>query len=442
MHSGSGIDPSSVLGGLDMAPKDVLIGGPESCFTVTGLKVESTRDALLVFEACRQGVLPRITRRLNEAEKQLIGDGTVIVFDEREAGMKRWTDGKLWTPSRILGNFLTYRELDKKLPPNQHGMAEISRWTTAVTDAGSSEYGLNIGVTGDMPESACGTNKGVLFIKSNGLIKRTISLTVPDNEAEFLSRSEWRPLKAHHQHLIVYFRAETAALLPRPEDMEELEALRLPLKILQIQKFRRPVRVEMFEDGSYDFHDSEETEAAFDEPRVAGDGSSQYQAIGSTMAPRQQPPQPQQSMSLAYSFQLAALVASDARGYYHPSPPTPLALQPPVSTGHQQTIATEQREHPILANNGDILGRDVSYANSSSTSIAMYSSYDLATLPASLPFAESHYASELFDTPSFSLTPQLVEPLGAVSCHLDNSDGSDDNASSDEDDVRVTGSEH
>ncbi|KAJ2385543.1 Global transcription regulator sge1, partial [Coemansia sp. RSA 2559] len=138
------IDPSLVLNGLDVAPNDVLIGGPESCFTVTGLKVESTRDALIVFEACRQGVLPRIKRRLNDAEKQLIGDGTVIVFDEREAGMKRWTDGKLWTPSRILGNFLTYRELDKKLPPNQQGMAEVARWTTAsATVDASGECGLN-----------------------------------------------------------------------------------------------------------------------------------------------------------------------------------------------------------------------------------------------------------------------------------------------------------
>ncbi|KAJ1796306.1 Global transcription regulator sge1, partial [Coemansia sp. RSA 2399] len=258
------IDPSLVLSGLDVAPNDVLIGGPESCFTVTGLKVESTRDALIVFEACRQGVLPRIKRRLNDAEKQLIGDGTVIVFDEREAGMKRWTDGKLWTPSRILGNFLTYRELDKKLPPNQQGMAEVARWTTATVavDPPTGECGLNFATaTNDgMPESACVTNKGVLFTKANGLIKRTISLTFPDNEPEFLSRNEWRPLKVHHQHLVVYFRAETAALLPRPEDMEELEALRLPLKILQIQKFRRPVRVEMFEDGSYEFHDSVEAE--------------------------------------------------------------------------------------------------------------------------------------------------------------------------------------
>ncbi|KAJ1772632.1 Global transcription regulator sge1 [Coemansia sp. RSA 986] len=410
------IDPSTVLSGIDMAPNDVVIGGPESCFTVTGLKVESTRDALIVFEACRQGVLPRITRRLNDGEKQLIGDGTVIVFDEREAGMKRWTDGKLWTPSRILGNFLTYRELVRKLPPNQQGVAEIARWT--------STSGLNIGTSDTiMPESACGTNKGVFFIKENGLIKRTISLTVPDNEAEFLSRNEWRPLKVHHQHLVVYFRAETAAQLPRPEDMEELEDLRLPLRVLQIQKFRRPVRVEMFEDGSYDFHDSEETDGGED-ARVAGEGSNQ-QSLGTVVAGTSSNTAASQNSSVVnavypqplFPFQLAALVAG--AGGYQQSPPTPLVLQPPVSNSCP-TIATQEQAaisaEPLDNNSA---GRESSYGNSSNTSIAMYSSYDLATLPTSLPFSDTHYAADLFNTSSLSLASQLFEPLG-VSCNLDN----------------------
>ncbi|KAI8321529.1 hypothetical protein GQ54DRAFT_261608, partial [Martensiomyces pterosporus] len=78
------------------------------------MKVYSTRDALTIFEACRQGILPRVVRRLTDREKQQIDDGTIIVFDEKEAKMKRWTDGRLWTPSRILDNFLVYRELERK----------------------------------------------------------------------------------------------------------------------------------------------------------------------------------------------------------------------------------------------------------------------------------------------------------------------------------------
>lgn len=43
----------------------------------------------------------------------MITSGSVFVFDEEESGIKRWTDGFFWSPSRILGNFLLYRETDK-----------------------------------------------------------------------------------------------------------------------------------------------------------------------------------------------------------------------------------------------------------------------------------------------------------------------------------------
>lgn len=78
--------------------------------------IDSTADALRVFELCRQGRLGRVRRRLHEKERHLIRSGSVFVFDEKESGIRRWTDGRLWSPSRILGNFLIYRELDKKGP--------------------------------------------------------------------------------------------------------------------------------------------------------------------------------------------------------------------------------------------------------------------------------------------------------------------------------------
>ena len=78
--------------------------------------VDSTVDALRIFEMCRQGKLGRVQRRLQERERRMIRSGSVFVFDEQESGIKRWTDGKLWSPSRILGNFLIYRELERKIP--------------------------------------------------------------------------------------------------------------------------------------------------------------------------------------------------------------------------------------------------------------------------------------------------------------------------------------
>lgn len=55
----------------------------------------------------------RISRRLLENERaDLIKSGSVFVWDEQEAGMRRWTDGRCWSASRVSGCFLTYRELE------------------------------------------------------------------------------------------------------------------------------------------------------------------------------------------------------------------------------------------------------------------------------------------------------------------------------------------
>lgn len=50
--------------------------------------------------------MPKVKRRLRDDERKAIRSGQVFVFDERESGIKRWTDGMLWSPSRILLNFL------------------------------------------------------------------------------------------------------------------------------------------------------------------------------------------------------------------------------------------------------------------------------------------------------------------------------------------------
>ena len=76
--------------------------------------IETTGDALLILEAARRGLIPRVTRRLIDSERKMITSGSVFVFDEDESGIKRWTDGYFWSPSRILGNFLLYRETDKR----------------------------------------------------------------------------------------------------------------------------------------------------------------------------------------------------------------------------------------------------------------------------------------------------------------------------------------
>lgn len=46
-------------------------------------------------------------RRLNDAERRdMVKSGAVFIFATEESGIKRWTEGLAWSPSRIDGNFL------------------------------------------------------------------------------------------------------------------------------------------------------------------------------------------------------------------------------------------------------------------------------------------------------------------------------------------------
>lgn len=69
--------------------------------------IDTTWDALLILEAARKGIVPRVTRRFHDIEKRnMIQSGAVIVFTEEESGIKRWTDPYVWSASRMLGNFM------------------------------------------------------------------------------------------------------------------------------------------------------------------------------------------------------------------------------------------------------------------------------------------------------------------------------------------------
>jgi hypothetical protein len=82
--------------------------------------VSSTEDALLLFQATIDGKLPAVSRRPHDRERtELVRSGAVFVFNEKSSGIKRWTDGIPWSPSRILGNFLVYRQLEKPFTPGE-----------------------------------------------------------------------------------------------------------------------------------------------------------------------------------------------------------------------------------------------------------------------------------------------------------------------------------
>lgn len=78
--------------------------------------IEDENDALLILQATLDGSLKHIPRRPYEIERPyLITSGSIFIFIEEVSGIKRWTDGVSWSPSRISGKFLIYRELDKSI---------------------------------------------------------------------------------------------------------------------------------------------------------------------------------------------------------------------------------------------------------------------------------------------------------------------------------------
>ncbi|KHC59823.1 hypothetical protein MGE_04151 [Candida albicans P75010] len=103
-------------------------------------QISSLNDALLIIEACRLQKLPMVTRRLTGIERnKFIKPNTVFVWNETQCGMKRWTDGRLWSASKVYnGNFLVYKQLNKKTKREQEedesgGQALVKQSFSVVT---------------------------------------------------------------------------------------------------------------------------------------------------------------------------------------------------------------------------------------------------------------------------------------------------------------------
>ncbi|KAJ3838077.1 Gti1/Pac2 family-domain-containing protein [Lentinula raphanica] len=212
--------------------------------------IETTGDALLILEAARRGLIPRVTRRLVDSERKMITSGSVFVFDEDESGIKRWTDGFFWSPSRILGNFLLYRETDKRGPGHKGSGSGSSRsQEDAETDAGNtqasqeshslsrpkSETSNNLGFDKLRERSLMGSLTNSYKFKSDGLMKKTFSLTIGGVA----------------QHLISYYRIEDVenGRLRSPSSLPELASLDISPEYLDKTHFRNPPKVEVGPDG-------------------------------------------------------------------------------------------------------------------------------------------------------------------------------------------------
>ncbi|KAF9351939.1 hypothetical protein BGX26_010144 [Mortierella sp. AD094] len=185
--------------------------------------IETTQDTLIIFEACRRGLLPRICRRLQEKERRIVRSGSVFVFDERESGIKRWTDGLVWSPSRILGNFLIYRELDKR---------NSSKKSTSPIDRASRSNSSDVesSIEKNKERALVGSLTNSYRFKKNGLIKKTMSIVV----------------SGVSQHMISYYSKEDvlAGRLDTPSSVAGLACLDISPEFLMKQNFRIPPTVD------------------------------------------------------------------------------------------------------------------------------------------------------------------------------------------------------
>ena len=211
--------------------------------------VTTARDALVLFEACLNGTLHHVPRRPHDRERsQLIKSGCVFIYEENASGIKRWTDGVPWSPSRILGNFLVYRELVKPFPPGEKkkankrnkrmtkpgepyprsgsGDAPLSPTTPVRSDVGAENRENERALIGSLVDS--------YGFKEGGLVKKTMSVTVHGVQ----------------HHLVSYYKIEDAldGTLSPPSKDPRLASTEPRPDLVARQNFRAPL--DDIEDGS------------------------------------------------------------------------------------------------------------------------------------------------------------------------------------------------
>lgn len=233
--------------------------------------IETTGDALLILEAARRGLIPRVTRRLVDSERKMITSGSVFVFDEDESGIKRWTDGFVWSPSRILGNFLVgysyvrritranthqlYREIDKR----SVNRSKTDQESTEPQDTDpprkgkpSAAQALTQGLDKHRERLLLGSLTNSHKFKVDGMIKKVRAarlslLSSAHRDVQTFSLT----IAGVSQHLISYYRVADVenGRLRSPSSLPELATLEISPEYLEKTHFRQPPRVEYGPDG-------------------------------------------------------------------------------------------------------------------------------------------------------------------------------------------------
>jgi hypothetical protein len=126
--------------------------------------IDTLSDARYIVQVCLQGRLPFVQRRPRTPERDAIAQsGHIFVYEENGRDFQRWTDGRKWTQSRALGDFLIYGE--------QESTSRRPQTLHMVDQPGESEDGRE-----DLERRLYGSLANSFNCHSHSLIKKTISI--------------------------------------------------------------------------------------------------------------------------------------------------------------------------------------------------------------------------------------------------------------------------
>ncbi|EXJ70243.1 uncharacterized protein A1O5_06311 [Cladophialophora psammophila CBS 110553] len=354
--------------------------------------VATTQDALILFEACLQGHLSHVPRRPHDRERSnLIRSGCVFIYEENASGIKRWTDGVTWSPSRILGNFLVYRELDKPFPPGEkkRAMKKQTRRPSrpgepyARSEGGSFSDGQSGNFSADQPTATdlgrqliverqlIGSLVDSYGFKQDGLVKKTMSVTV----------------QGITHHLVSYYHVNDVLnnQLRTPSQTENLQYIRPRAELTSRQSFRAPIE------------DVDEVEGAHNvygyRVNAAGYAPQPYYIPPGYPPMAQQPSQPQYSMAV-------------------PSMSSPY-IQSPVTTSHMQGQRNDYSQYDQSGYNRSYESLNSSIAPSSKAIPATPTTM-APVMPDRTPAQPTMYPPMNMQRPVNTLSPVSMDSRAAV----------------------------
>ncbi|KAH9996852.1 Gti1/Pac2 family-domain-containing protein [Russula vinacea] len=185
------------------------------------LHVRDARDAHTVFEAVRLGRLRPVTRRLNEVERSMyITSGAIFVWEESDddLGLKRWTDGRVWSQSRMREPYLFY---DERLPSDEAR-------TTDHPSRSSGNFRFVDGIARSGPVSPALSHYDRSEHHPLGLVKQAYSAWVLENP-------EVKPRK---WHLTAYFTYADLPQIPTIDQDPMLRGVIVPVGVYRSGKAR------------------------------------------------------------------------------------------------------------------------------------------------------------------------------------------------------------